>query len=85
MRKRFNILAVAVVLAILSFAYARYDYSNKHSATLTNPFNKSESTTLTLMDKSLFGDWMTHKDAVVFAIIVPVALIAGGVVLAVRK
>ena len=86
MRKRFNILAVAVVLAIISFAYARYNYSNKNSATLTNPFNSSEKTKLTnpLMS-DLFGDWMTHKDAVMFAIVVPVALIAGGVVLAVRK
>lgn len=85
MRKRINIIAVAIVLAILSFAYARYDYSNKHSATLTNPFAKHESTTLTdpFMDKSLFGDWM--KDEMVFAIILPVALMAGGVVLAVRK
>jgi hypothetical protein len=87
MRKRFNILAVAVVLAIISFAYARYDYSNKNSATLTNPFNSGEKAKLTnpFMNQDLFGDWMTHKDAVVFAIIVPVALIAGGVALAVRK
>ena len=47
MRTRINILAVAIVLAILSFAYARYDYANKHSATLTNPFGKHESTTVT--------------------------------------
>jgi hypothetical protein len=85
MRARINILAVAIALAILSFAYARYDYSNKHSTTLTNPFGKHETTTVTnpFMDKSLFGDWM--KDEVVFAIVVPVALIAAGVVLAVRK
>jgi hypothetical protein len=85
LRSRINILAVAVVLAILSFAYARYDYANKHSATLTNPFGKHESTTVTdpFMDKALFGDWM--KDEKVFAIVLPVALIAAGVVLAVRK
>jgi hypothetical protein len=85
MRKRINILAVAIVLAILSFAYARYDYANKNSATVSNPFGKHESATVTnpFMDKSFFGDWM--KDEVVFAIIVPVALIAGGLVLAVRK
>ncbi len=85
MRKRFNVLAVAIVLAIISFAYARYDYSNKHSATLTNPFNKSESKTVTdpFMDKSFFGDWM--KDEVPFAIALPVAFLAGGVVLAIRK
>jgi len=85
MRKRFNFLAVGIVLAILSFAYARYDYANKNSTTLTNPFGKHESTTVTnpFMDKSLFGDWM--KDEMVFAIILPVAFIAGGVVLAIRK
>lgn len=85
MRKRFNVLAVAIVLAILSFAYARYDYSNKNSATLTNPFGKHDSTTVSnpFMDKSFFGDWM--KDEVLFAIVLPVAFIAGGVVLAIRK
>ncbi len=85
MRKRFNVLAVAIVLAILSFAYARYDYSNKNSTTLTNPFGKHESTTVTnpFMDKDLFGDWMKHETT--FAIILPVVFIAGGVVLAIRK
>jgi hypothetical protein len=85
MRKRFNVLAVAVVLAILSFAYARYDYSNKNSATLTNPFNSGEKAKLTnpFMNQDFFGEWMKHETA--FAIIVPVALIAGGLVLAVRK
>jgi len=85
MRKRFNFLAVAIVLAILSFAYARYDYANKHSATLTNPFNKSESKTITdpFMDKSFFGDWM--KDEVPFAIVVPVVVLAVGFALAVKK
>jgi hypothetical protein len=85
MRKRFNVLAVAIVLAIISFAYARYDYSDKHSATLTNPFNKSESKTITdpFADKSFFGDWM--KDEVTFAIVVPVVVLAVGVALAVKK
>jgi hypothetical protein len=85
MRKRFNILAVAIVLAILSFAYARYDYSNKNSATLSNPFGKHESTTVSnpFMDKALFGDWM--KDERLFAIIAPIGLIAIGLVLAVKK
>jgi hypothetical protein len=83
MRKRFNFLAVGIVLAILSFAYARYDYSNKNSATLT--IGKHESTTVTnpFMDKSFFGDWM--KDEMLFAIVLPIAFIAGGVGLAIRK
>ena len=85
MRKRVNIIAVAIVLAIGSFAYARYRYVDRNSATLTHPLNAGESTRVTnpLMDKDLFGDWV--KNEVVFAIIVPVALIAAGVVLAVRK
>ena len=76
MRTRINILVVAIVLAILSFAYARYDYSSKHSVTIGN-------TTLSATGHDLFGDWM--KDEVVFAIVLPVALIAAGVVLAVKK
>ena len=85
MRKRFNIIAVAIVLAILSFAYARYDYSNKNSTTLTNPFGSHESTTVSnpFMDQALFGDWM--KKEVVFSMVVPAALIAAGLVLAVKK
>ena len=76
MRKRANIFAVAVVLAILSFAYARYDYSNKHSVTIAD-------TKLTLASHDLFGDWV--KDEPIFAIAVPVALLAVGVALAVKK
>ena len=76
MRKRFNIIAVAIVLAILSFAYARYDYSNKHSVTIVD-------TKFGVTSHELFGNWM--KDEMLCAIILPVALIAGGVVLAVRK
>jgi hypothetical protein len=85
MRKRINIIAVAIVLAIFSFAYARYDYSTKNSTTLSNPFGNHESTTVSnpFMDKSLFGDWM--KDEVVFAIVVPVGVLAIGFVLAIKK
>ena len=85
MRKRINIILTAFVLAILSFCYARYDYSNNHSATLTNPFDNHESTTVTIpfMDKSFFGDWMKHE--VVFSMVVPAALIAVGLGLAIGK
>jgi hypothetical protein len=76
MRKRFNFLAVGIALAILSFAYARYDYANKHSVTIGN-------TTLSVTGHDLFGDWV--KDEVVFAIVVPVGLLAIGFALAVKK
>ena len=85
MRSRINIIAVAIILAIVSFVYARYDYVNKNSATLTNPFGSHESTTIAspIMDKSLFGDWM--KKEMTFAIIVPIALIAVGCGIALGK
>ena len=76
MRSRFNIIAVAIVLAILSFAYARYDYMNKHSVTIGN-------TTLSATGHDLFGDWV--KDEMLFAVVVPVGLLAIGFVLAVKK
>lgn len=83
--KKLPILVVAIVLAIGSFAYARHHYVSKNSVTLTNPFKASEHTTVTspLADDKLFGDWV--KDEWIFAIAVPVALIAGGAVLAFKK
>ena len=85
MRSRISIVLTAVVLAILSFAYARYDYSNNNSATLTNPFGNHESTTVSnpFMDKSFFGDWM--KKEVLFSMVVPGALIAVGLGIAIGK
>jgi hypothetical protein len=76
MRKRFNVIAIAVVLAICSFAFARYRYTDRHSVDVAN-------TKITFASHDLFGDWM--KDELVFAIIVPVALIAASVVLAVKR
>jgi hypothetical protein len=73
------VMFVAVVLAAGSFGYARHHYVEKNSVTLT------KNTTLEnpFMDDKLFGDWM--KDEIVFAVIVPVALLVGGFVLAVKK
>jgi len=76
MRKRFNVLSVAIVLAILSFAYARYDYTNKRSVTVAN-------TTFSAAGHDLFGNWV--KDEPVFAIAIPVGLLAVGLVLAIKK
>ena len=77
MRSRINIIAAAFVLAILSFAYARYDYTNKHSV-------KLGGTTIGVTG-DLFGDWMKEKDAVVFAIVIPAALILAGLGTAIGK
>ena len=77
MRSRINIIAVAIVLAILSFAYARYDYTDKHSV-------KLGSTTIGVTG-DLFGDWMKEKDSVVFAIVIPCALIVAALGFALGK
>ena len=77
MRNRINIIAVAIVLAILSFAYARYDYTDKHSV-------KLGSTTIQATG-DLFGDWMKGKDSVLFAIVIPCALIVAGLGFALGK
>ncbi len=83
--KKPAILVLALLLAVGSFAFGRYRYTNRHSATLTNPFNAGEKAKVTdpFMNRGLFSDWVKHE--VVLAVIVPVALIAGGVVLAARK
>jgi hypothetical protein len=83
--KQIAILVVAVLLAIGSFAFARHRYVSENSAKLTNPFGGKESTTLTnpFMEEKLFGDWI--KDHMLFAVIVPVAFMAGGAVLAFKK
>ncbi len=74
------IFVVAVLLAIGSFLYARNRYEQKNSFS----FKAGDaSMSFGLADKKLFGDWV--KDELVFAVIVPVALIAGGAVLALRK
>jgi flagellar basal body-associated protein FliL len=85
MRKRIHVIIIAVVLAILSFAYGRYRYVSHSSATLTNPFNSSERARLKspFIDKDLFGSWV--KDEMVFAIVLPVAFVAGGLIWAVKK
>ena len=76
MRKRFNVLAVAVVLAIASFAYARYRYSNSHTIDLGEA-------KITITTNNLFGDWV--RDELVFAVIIPVALLAAGATFALTR
>ena len=85
MKNKMAILAVAVVLAAASFAYARHRYVSDNSAILTNPFNNKEKTTLTnpVLDQKLFGDWMKEEKA--FAIIMPLLLLAGGAFAAFRR
>jgi hypothetical protein len=67
-------IAVAVVLAIISFAYARYDYTNKQSVSIGD-------TKLSVIGHDLFGDWV--KDEMLFAIVIPVGLFGAGFAFAV--
>ncbi len=78
-------LMLALVLALCSFAFGRYQYTNKNSTTLSNPFGNHESTTVSnpLMDKSLFGPWV--KEEWPFTIAIPGVLIAAGLALSMRK
>jgi len=78
-------LITALVLALCSFAFGRYQYTSKNSTTLSNPFGNHESTTVSnpLMDKSLFGHWV--KDEWPFTMAIPAVLIIGGLALSVRK
>ena len=70
-------LVVAVALAIGSFAFARYQYVEKNTTNIGGVIK------INAADKDLFGRWVKHEP--VFAIIVPLALIGGGVVLFVKK
>ena len=76
MRKRINLIVIGIVLAVLSFAYGRYDYTNKHTLAVVDA-------KITLASHDLFGDWV--KDEWVFAIALPVAFFVGGLALAARK
>ena len=75
--KKPGVLVIAVLLAVGSFAFARYRYVDRNTAHVGSSSVKNP-----LADKSLFGDWV--KDEWPLAIAVPIALLAGGVVLATR-
>ena len=74
-----------MVLAVCSFAYARYHYREAHSMTVTNPFKTTQKTQLTepFYDREILGSWV--KDEWVFAIAVPALLIGAGLVMSTRK
>ncbi|HUK82091.1 MAG TPA: hypothetical protein VLZ12_05600 [Verrucomicrobiae bacterium] len=76
--KKPGVIVVAVLLAVGSFAFARYRYMDRNTAHVG-----SQAVTNPLADKSLFGDWV--KDEWPFAIAIPVAVLAAGFVLATRK
>ncbi len=77
---KLSVFLVAVLLAIGSFAYGRCRYVNSHTLGISLG---GGSAAVSYADRKLFGNWV--KDELVFAVIVPVALIAGGAVLALRK
>lgn len=80
--KKLGPLIVGLLLAAGSFAFARYQYTNKHTAKVTIG-DKTATATNPFADKNLFGDWI--KDEWIFAIAIPVACLAGGAVLAAKK
>jgi hypothetical protein len=77
--------AICILLALISFAGARYHYVDKHSVTIHNPLDKSQSSTVGshFFDKDIVGDWV--KGEWIFAIAVPAVLLGAGVVLSTRK
>jgi len=75
-------LFLGLLLAVGSFAYGRYHYVSKNTATFAIG-KSSGSVTNPLADKKLFGDWV--KDEWIFAIAIPAALVAGGAVFAMKK
>ena len=83
--KSFLTFLVCMVLALGSFAFARYHYVEIHTGTVSNPFKTSQRVQMSdpFMDQSIFGNWV--KDEWVFAIAVPAVLIVGGLVLSSRK
>lgn len=76
---------LCLVLAFASFFYARQHYLDVHSVSVTNPFHRSQSSTVTspLVDRSLLGDWM--KDEWIFAIALPLVFIFGGMIWSARR
>lgn len=74
-----------ILLALASFAYARYHYVDVHSATVSNPFKSSQKVQMTdpFLNQSLFGNWV--KDEWVFAIAVPAILLVGGLIVSTRR
>ena len=76
-----KILIVAILLAGASFGFARYQYVSKNTASVT--IGHTTLTGKNPMLKDLFSDWV--KDEWIFAIAVPSALIAGGLVLTMKK
>lgn len=74
-------LIIAILLAGASFGFARYQYESKNSASIT--VGGKTLTGKNPMLKDYVSDWV--KDEWIFAIAVPAALLAGGVVLTLKK
>ena len=76
---------ICLVLAVGSFAYGRQHYLRQHSVTLMNPLDSHASLTVTnpLANHKIFGTWV--KEEPVFALILPVTLLAVGLALSLKK
>ncbi len=76
-------LVVAILLAAASFWFGRQQYISKRSATFVNPFNNRDKASVKFVNPPIFGDWV--KEEWIFAIAIPAGLLAGGLVLTVKK
>ena len=76
---------ICLVLAVGSFAYGHQRYIRQHSVTLMNPLDSHASLTVTspLVNRKIFGAWV--KEEPVFALALPVALLAVGLALSLQK
>jgi hypothetical protein len=83
--KSLAVMALAVVVAIGSFAYGRYRHVDETSVVLSNPFNSDNRARVSnpFADTSLTGSWI--KEQWIFTMLIPGAALAAGVFLAVRK
>ena len=82
---RFLPYLICLLLAVGSFSYGRQHYIRQHSVTLMNPLDSHASLTVTspLANRKIFGAWV--KEERLFALVLPVALLAVGLTLSLKK
>ena len=83
--KSFLAFVVCIILALASFGFARHHYLQIHSLSGTDRFSRSAAVNMSdpFFSADLVGSWV--KDEWVFALAIPIVLIAGGLTLTARK